>query len=336
MKAGIRFRCPLSNLGMHFYAFEGLDIPQLNRIHPAIEFMSTDAWILRQGKFQQQKYILSLNDTELLCASATLLKLIPNVEFHTYIEPEFGVLRENFSRLYFAAGFFRSYRNHSNLPGYSITDSSRSLSALFDGWLGEVEDERNKIRKRFKDETLSRLEERYNKRLKTRIYAGRQLFHQLIDFKVLEWLFERMDIPEDDWDGYRKVLYNDIWENLRTPQCSLRLLELEGYLESWYSLGVHKPILHRQIHHQLSEFLDMGGSLPANYYTKNSDGEMESVQFGNQDSFKKVVKPKLVFSPVFNPVAQKSTGTKPDRSQFESVSAYAKALVDWNRKNNLG
>jgi hypothetical protein len=322
---------------MHFYAFESLGIPTLTRIHPAIEFMAKDSWILRQGKLQQQKVIVQLEETELLIATATLLHINPLVEFHSAISPNMGLLRENFSRLYYATGFIRTLRNPSaDLPGYSITPNSNDLSSLFDGWLGEIEDEKKKLRKKFRDETLSKLEERYNKRLKTRIYAGRQLFHQLIDFKVLEWLFDRMGIPEDDWDVYRKIMYNDIWENLRTADCAKRLLELEQYLEAWFSLGVHKPIVHKRLHHQLSEFLDMGGSLPVGYYTKNSDGEIESPNFGSLESFKKIIKPKLAFSPVFTPVTQKSLSTKPVRGDYGSVPEFARALVEWSRKNNLG
>jgi hypothetical protein len=322
---------------MHFFAFESLEIPTLSRLHPAVEFMSKDAWILRQGKFQQQKAIVKLTETELLCATAALLNINPLIEFHHPLNPHFGTVQDNFSRLYYATGFIRNLRNaKSILPSFSITESSSSLSSLFDGWLEEVEDEKKKIRKRFRDETLSRLEDRYNKRLKARIYSGRQLFHQLIDYQVLEWLFDRMGIPSDDWDSYRRVLYNDIWENLRTPECAKRLLELEQYLEAWYSLGVHKPIVHKRIHHQLSEFLDMGGSLPAGYYSHTSDDRIESKEFGNLESFKKIVKPKLAFSPVFKPVAQKSLGTKPIRGDYATVQEFARALVEWSRKNNLG
>lgn len=314
-----------------------MELQEQSKVHPAVEVLTHNQLILRSGKFSQQKFLIGLNDSELSIAAGALLALNPLVDFHHPINPTTEVLRDNFSRLYFATGFIRTLRSPTSvLPRYSITAETCHLRNLFDGWLGEVEDEKLKIRKRYREEVLSKLEERYTKRLKHRIYAGKTVFHQLMDYRVLEWLFERMDIPQDDWDGYRKVIYNDIWENLRTKDCALRLLELEAYLESWYSLGTHKPILHRRIHAQLSEFLDMGGSLPAGYYNRTEDGEIESPSFGKQDSFKKIIKPKLVFSPVFAPKAQKSLDTKPIRTDFKSTVEYAKALLEWNRKNNLG
>jgi hypothetical protein len=332
----IKFACPYTGIGFQFFGFDALELQVQSKPHPAIETLTHHQFILRQAKFSQQKFLLTLNPTELTVAAASLLSINPLIDFHHPIDPAIETLRDNFSRLYFATGFIRTLKNPEVLPHYSITKDTSNLVALFDGWLTEVEDEKNKIRKRYREEVLSRMEERYTKRLRNKIFGGKTLFHQLVDYKVLEWLFERMDIPQDDWDGYRKVLYNDIWENLRTPECALRLLELEGYLESWYSLGSHKPIIHRRIHAQLSEFLDMGGSLPPNYYTKSADGDIESPNFGNQDSFRKVIKPKLVFSPVFAPKAVKAADTKPDRKDFASTVAYAKALLDWNRKNNLG
>lgn len=332
----IKFRCPYTGIGFQFFGFDSLELQQQSKPHPAIETLTHHQLILRSAKFSQQKFLVSLNQTELTVAAAALLVINPLVDFHHPINPDTETLRDNFSRLYFATGFIRTLRNPECIPRYSITESTCNLVSLFDGWLSEVEDEKQKIRKRYREEVLSRAEERYAKRLRTRIMAGRTLFHQLIDYRVLEWLFERMDIPQDDWDVYRKVIYNDIWENLRTKDCALRLLELEAYLENWFSLGVHKPILHRRIHHQLSEFMDMGGSLPPSYYTRNEDGEIESPNFGKQESFKKIIKPKLVFSPVFAPKAQMQLSTKPTREQFNSTAEFAKALVDWNRKNNLG
>ncbi len=332
----IKYQCPISGIGFQFFGFDSIELGLQHRNHPAIDSLLHNQLILRSAKFSHQKFLIGLNPTELTISVAALLALNPLIDVHTPINPSIEVLRDNFTRLYFATGFIRNLRNPSILPRYSITESTRDLVGMFDGWLTEVEDEKQKIRKRYKEEVLSRLEERYAKRLRNRIFAGKTVFHQLIDYRVLEWLFERMGVPEDDWDCYRRVLYNDIWENLETENCALRLLELEGYLESWYSHGTHKPILRRRIHHQLSEFLDMGGSLPANYYSRDSAGEIESAAFGGQESFKKVVRPKLVFSPVFAPKAQKSISTKPIRSEFQSVQEFAKAIVDWNRKNNLG
>lgn len=328
----INYQCPISGIRFKYSGFDGLGLSLQIRKHPVVETLTEKQLILRSLKFSQQKFLITLQPTELVLAASALLCLNPLVDIHCPINPDIEFLRDNFSRLYFATGFVRTLRNPGVLPRYSITEDSCHLRFMLDGWIEEVEDEKQKIRKRYREEVLSRMEERFTKKLKTKILGGVTLFHRLMDYKVLEWLFEQMGIPPDDWDAYRKVVYNDIWENLRTKDCSLRLLELEGYLENWISLGAHKPILQRRIHHQLSEFLDMGGSLPASYYT--AEGE-PAKQFAQQDSFKKIVKPKLAFSPVFAPKVVTNSESKPKKEDFPNLQEFAKAILAWSRKNHL-
>lgn len=326
------YHCPISGIKFKCPGLDLLEIPPQVRRHPVVDSLAEKQYILRNSKFSKQSYIIQLNQTELLLATSALIVLNPLVELHCPIAPDIGNLQENFHRLYYATGFIRTQRNPAILPRYSITPESAHLRFMLDGWLEEIEDERNKIRRRYREEILSAMESRQAKKLRTKILAGVTLFHRLIDYKVLEWIFERAGIPQDDWDVYRKVLYNDIWGNLRMDNCSLRLLELEGYLEAWYSLGAHKPIILRRIHHQLSEFLDMGGSLPGSYYSPTGEPVK---QFEQQESYKKVVKPKLLFSPVFAPKLVQNQESKPVRENFPSLQEFAKAILAWSRKNHL-
>jgi hypothetical protein len=329
----MKFSCPISGKILTYVAFSNL-LPTA-RIHPVIDSLTSNNYILRNSKFAKQEFINQITDDELLLATGALLHLNPLIHIHAPINPIYPILRENFSRLYYATGFCLSPRNRIGLPGYSITPDTANLLSLLSGWIEEIEDEKKSIRKRYREEILSRLEERHNKKLRNRIFGGKVLFHQLIDYKTLEWLFDCMGIPNADWDCYRTILYNDVWENLRFDKFSTRILELEAYLESWYSLNSHKPILAKHIHHQLSEFMDLGGSLPKDYYVQDEEGNIESLKYGNQDSFKRVIKPKLIFKPIHEQVIKPSASNRPKKEEFIDLKAYAKAILEWNRKNIL-
>lgn len=333
----MKFVCPLSGIGYRFNAFTGLignSIPY--QIHPCIVQLTDKRSILRQGIFVRQEFINSLSHPELVLAITSLLKLNPLIDFHSPVSlnsDNLKIPRENFIRLFHATSFCLSYSRLSSLPHYSINSTTSDLSSLFLGWLEEIESAKESTRKRFREETLSRMEKRFNRKLEKNLYSGKTIFHQLIDYKHLEWLFDCMSIPSDDWDEYRTILYNDVWQNLKVDKVTTRLLELEKYLEDWYSLGNQKRIVQKRIHVLISELLDLGAALPRDYYVADADGNIESTEYGKQDSFRKVIKPKLIFRPIEAEVTLAPISDRPKRTDYGTTLEYANALLAWNRKN---
>ena len=330
----MKFLCPLSGKRWSVPYFNNLEIPEESRIHPAVVSLTKNNRIFRQGVWATTKFLQTISPDELIFGTAALLSLTPNIEFHNPISPVISVLRNEFPRLYFACSFVKSYERKSNLPGYSINQQSCDLLGLLGGWLEEVEDEKKKIRRRYREEILDRMQERHERKLRNRLLAGKTLFHHLIDPKTFIYLMECMGIPSDDFPYYQAVMYGDIWENLRTNGCAQRLLEFESYLDHWYSLSNYKLILQRHVSYQIGEFLDMGGHLPADYYTEDEHGNIESLKYGHLESFHKVIKPKLVFN--LKPSTIKPTAEpKPTREQFPTIREYAIALSNWARKNEI-
>lgn len=330
----MKYICPVSGIRFSVPYFSILELPEETRIHPAVVSLTNNSLILRNAKWSQQKFLSTLSPQELILGASALLILNPKIEIHSPIRPSLSLLRDQFPRLFFACSFIRSYERKANLPGYSINPSTSDLSGLLDGWLEEVEDEKKKIRKRYREEVLDRMKERHERKLRKRLLSGKTLFHHLIDRNSLEYLMECMGIPRDDFPSYHSVLYGDIWENLRTQGCAQRLLEFEAYLDHWFSLSNYKLILQRHVSYQIGEFLDMGGHLPNDYYTEDENGNIESLKYGHLESFSKVVKPKLVF----NLIASQTKPTaepKPKREDYPSVREFALALSSWGRKNEL-
>lgn len=332
----MRLKCPITGMVILIQAFSGIDYPERTRIHPTIEYLSHNQTILRMGKFGTQEFVNGLSDNELILATGALIYMNPQIQIHCPFKPNLNILRQSFTRLYSATAFCNSYARKHQLPGYSINSSTNDLGGLLLGWLDEIDEEKASVRKRYREEILSRMEDRFNRKLRKKLFAGKSLFHHLIDYKQLEWLFDCMGIPKDDWDLYREILYADVWKNLQIPKVTTYLLELEKYLEDWFSMNNHKSILARHIHKLIGDLMDLGAALPKEYYVKDADGNIESTEYGKQESFRKVIKPKLIFKPIFAEVATKApTADRPKREEFVSVREYAAAILIWNRKNIL-
>lgn len=329
----MQFHCPISGRSFIIPVFSGVSFPARVRVHPAVEYLTHNKTILRMGMFTRQDYIQSLTETELILATSALLDMNKLIHIHCPIKPNISLLREGFTRLYSATAFCASFSKIHTLPGYSIDEHTKDLSGLLHGWLEEIDAEKATQRKRYREEILSRMEDRFNRKLRKKLFAGKTLFHQLIDYKQLEWMFGCMGIPEDDWETYRSVIYSDVWGNIKVEKATTYLLEVEQYLEAWYSLNNHKPLLQKQIHRQISELLDIGAALPKEYYVKDAEGNIEDTDYGKLDSYRKVIKPKLIFRPIAQEITKAPLSDRPKREDYTSVREYAVAIVAWNRKN---
>ncbi len=250
---------------------------------------------------------------------AMLRYLTPLISFEAYAEPADNLVLTSFPELRSIALWVKARPKAilEELPLFRVDADTCNMVSFVEGYLPELATIRKQIRGRNNDAALDRVLARLDAQAKRREAFGKEP----LTTETLYWIFRAASIPECDWEFYRSYLYNpplSVALKLNNPVANL--LDLEEYLEAWFSTSIIKIYLLRRVRYYLEQLSELGLSLPATYYElDNETGEYvakHKTTSASRFTFKQV-----------EPLVVKVG--KPERKNYDTPVAFAKALAQW-------
>ena len=303
-------------------------------IHPFIQYGKY--WLESNPNFIQADKLESYSPNERHLLLANLLYHSPIIKFqhpkaegHSPITISPSLLLANFAPTYSIIQWTAniSENNLALLPQFSITKDSADLMSFVEGYVPTLLELRNKIRNHDRDQALDRALERLDKMAKRRIAFGRQPLNR----ESLLFIFSCSKIPESLREFYIELFHLEpirIATSVDNP--IVNMLDLEEYLEDWYSSSLIKLFALKIIRQRIQILKELGCTLPSEYFVfDEATGEYKP-------TFKTRSGPTFSFSG-FKPseapveVAPKLQIPKPMKAQFEGIAPYARALAAWHR-----